>query len=385
MVTLRIVSGQGAGESIEVGREIVVGREGCDLTITDRELSRRHLAVRPADGGVEVEDLDSMNGTFVDGERLQGARRLDHSARLQIGGTELELEIGAPDLAVTRARGAVATLGAEQATRAHGQPAAAAAGAGVAPPPTRVTARPRAGDGRVEAEPSALQAATAGLIMGVVAGLLGVIASVAHPQPDPDDLNVVAFLETITPSSTWNLLHLLILLSVILGAAALVLLYRYYLAVGPGALVGRIAVVVLVVATAVAAVWMLLDGVAMKAIADDWAESTGAEHVADERAAVAIEHFILALFSAWLVLWQGLAYMLFGVALVRDARFPKWLGTMGIVVGTASLVLGLIQFETERDALVTHILVPLVSVFGGLWIPIAMIVWWRGVRARAAV
>ncbi|MGI8631093.1 MAG: hypothetical protein ACR2NA_00885 [Solirubrobacterales bacterium] len=128
--------------------------------------------------------------------------------------------------------------------------------------------------------------------MAVAGGLIGVIGSAAHPQPSPDELNVKAFLDTIVPSDSWVLLHLLILFSLFVGAAALVLL-------------ARVGALVLVAATAMSGAWMLLDGLAMKAIADDWAASTGAAHVADERAAIAIEHFILALFSAWLVFWRA--------------------------------------------------------------------------------
>lgn len=370
-VTLTIASGPGAGESIEVDREIAIGRDGCDLTIADPQLSRRHLVLRPSAIGIEVEDLDSMNGTFVDGERLRGARRLERSARLSLGDTELELEIELAGPAVTRVRERPAPVPAAEPAPPS-EPA---------PPATRIARRPERGAAAPPADPSERQSARVALIMAVAAGLLGVIASVAHPQPDPDDTNVKAFLETIVPSSTWNVLHVLILFSVILGAAALVLLYRS-LATGQGALPARIGVVVLLIATAVAVVWMLLDGIAMKAIASDWDASTGAAHLADERAAVAIEHFILALFSAWLVLWQGLAYVLFGLALQRDARFPSWAGALGMAIGSASFVLGLIQFGTERDALITHVLVPLVSVFGGIWIPLVAILWWR--RARVA-
>lgn len=347
MITLKVT---GSGESIEVRREIVVGRADSDLTISDPELSRHHLAVRPADGGVEVEDLGSMNGTFVDGERLTGARILRKSARLSLGDTELQLELP------------------PEAT----------------PPPTRITRRPQAA--AAGPQPGAARwddraAAKAALIMALAGGILGSFGSAAHPQPSPDDTNTVAFLETIVPSDTWVLLHVLVLFATLIGCAALVLLART-LATGPGAILAWIAAVFIVVATAVATVWMVLDGVAMKAIADDWAVSKGAAHIADERAAVAIEHFILALFSSWLVLWLGIAYVFFGLAYMRDTRFPTWTGIGWTVIGAVSLILGLVQFGTERDALVTHILVPIVSVFGGLWLPLAIFMWWR--RARVA-
>jgi hypothetical protein len=99
--TLRLSSGPGAGQEIEIERELVVGREGCDVTIDDSELSRRHAAFRPAENGVEVEDLGSLNGTFVDGERISGTRVVTLTAKIKLGTSEGSLELAAAD--VTRA------------------------------------------------------------------------------------------------------------------------------------------------------------------------------------------------------------------------------------------------------------------------------------------
>ncbi|HET7557773.1 MAG TPA: FHA domain-containing protein, partial [Rhodanobacteraceae bacterium] len=35
------------------------------------EISRRHARIRPANGGVLVEDLDSANGTYINGKRIR--------------------------------------------------------------------------------------------------------------------------------------------------------------------------------------------------------------------------------------------------------------------------------------------------------------------------
>ena len=37
---------------------------------------RRHARVRPVDGGVEIEDLGSKNGTWVNGAQIDGPTRL---------------------------------------------------------------------------------------------------------------------------------------------------------------------------------------------------------------------------------------------------------------------------------------------------------------------
>ena len=49
---------------------LVLGRDCDGLLLTDSQISRRHLELRPSASGVEVADLASSNGTFVDGRRV---------------------------------------------------------------------------------------------------------------------------------------------------------------------------------------------------------------------------------------------------------------------------------------------------------------------------
>ena len=97
MPFLIVRSGPRSGERIELVGEIVVGRENADLTVHDEEVSRRHLAVRPHEDGVELEDLGSTNGTFVDGARLAAVVVVSSGARVTLGETELEIEVEEPE------------------------------------------------------------------------------------------------------------------------------------------------------------------------------------------------------------------------------------------------------------------------------------------------
>jgi predicted component of type VI protein secretion system len=97
MPFLIVRSGPRSGERIELIGELVVGRENADLTVHDDEVSRRHLAVRPHEDGVELEDLGSTNGTFVDGARLSAVVVVSSGARVTLGETELEIEVEVPE------------------------------------------------------------------------------------------------------------------------------------------------------------------------------------------------------------------------------------------------------------------------------------------------
>jgi pSer/pThr/pTyr-binding forkhead associated (FHA) protein len=73
---------------------LTVGRGGQnDLVLTgDDFASARHARIELRGDGVWVQDLDSTNGTYVNGSRVAGAQRLDHGDVLRVGETDLRVE-----------------------------------------------------------------------------------------------------------------------------------------------------------------------------------------------------------------------------------------------------------------------------------------------------
>jgi serine phosphatase RsbU (regulator of sigma subunit) len=71
-----------------------IGRSSMnDLPISDKMLSRQHARiVKDDDGGLQVEDLGSRNGTFLNGERLAAPQPLKAGDRITLGGVTLKLE-----------------------------------------------------------------------------------------------------------------------------------------------------------------------------------------------------------------------------------------------------------------------------------------------------
>jgi hypothetical protein len=89
---LRLVvrAGFGLGRDLIVDDELAVGRLTTlgGALASDLGISRRHARVlRAADGGFVVEDVDSSNGTFVNGERIVGPHPLRPGDELGIGST----------------------------------------------------------------------------------------------------------------------------------------------------------------------------------------------------------------------------------------------------------------------------------------------------------
>ena len=90
---LRVRTGGVAGETLIVEDELVLGRTSLgEAGGQDAKMSRRHARVFfDPEGQVWVEDLGSMNGTFVNGERLSSTRRVRLGDEIRVGRTSLEL------------------------------------------------------------------------------------------------------------------------------------------------------------------------------------------------------------------------------------------------------------------------------------------------------
>src|SRR3712207_3776312 len=90
---LSIVEGPNSGQELDVAEGAVIGRDpqAASVAIEDPEASRKHASVSASGGGLSIEDLGSTNGTFVNGERVEGTRPLTDGDRIKIGTTVLEV------------------------------------------------------------------------------------------------------------------------------------------------------------------------------------------------------------------------------------------------------------------------------------------------------
>ncbi|HLM87081.1 MAG TPA: ATP-binding cassette domain-containing protein [Solirubrobacteraceae bacterium] len=91
---LRVIDGPEAGSEIPLGRNVAIGRavEGPGNLPGDHELSRSHARiVMLAPGSYALEDLDSTNGTYLNGWRIPSSQLLSTGDRIQLGGTVLQV------------------------------------------------------------------------------------------------------------------------------------------------------------------------------------------------------------------------------------------------------------------------------------------------------
>lgn len=79
--------------------QVTIGRDKtCDIPIPALAVSRRHAIVSRTPAGYAVRDLDSTNGTFVNGQRIKGTVALGETDALSIGPMTFYLNAKATDL-----------------------------------------------------------------------------------------------------------------------------------------------------------------------------------------------------------------------------------------------------------------------------------------------
>jgi transcriptional regulator with GAF, ATPase, and Fis domain len=106
--TLIALFGPKRGVRLDLGESALVGRSSsADLQLIDGKVSREHCRLTVQAEQVFVEDLESQNGTFINGQPIRGRAPLQRNDELAIGDSLFLLD---PDLMVAAARFGEATL-----------------------------------------------------------------------------------------------------------------------------------------------------------------------------------------------------------------------------------------------------------------------------------
>jgi predicted component of type VI protein secretion system len=158
--------------------EIAVGRaaEGVAVRLTERNVSRRHARLVRQKGDVWVEDLGSLLGTRVNGDRIEGKRKLRPGDIVQIGDYDLAvLEDGVEIPSLTPAPEGDAAVFPAEPTVALATAEIRAIAASAAPPEARPGVSPAPPAGRRASAP-ARSPARAIVAAGAIALALGLAA-----------------------------------------------------------------------------------------------------------------------------------------------------------------------------------------------------------------
>ncbi|MEK7468499.1 MAG: FHA domain-containing protein [Planctomycetota bacterium] len=92
MAFLIIESGPDQGRKVDLGGPLIIGRQArIGLSIKDTKASREHARIEPAAGSYVVVDLQSSNGTLLNGRKVE-REFLQAGDRVTIGATVFRFE-----------------------------------------------------------------------------------------------------------------------------------------------------------------------------------------------------------------------------------------------------------------------------------------------------
>jgi pSer/pThr/pTyr-binding forkhead associated (FHA) protein len=93
MASITIRSGPEAGFKLDIKQdEVLIGRSSdCDVSVSDKSVSGRHCAILNNGGRYLLRDLESTNGTRLNGGLVKQAR-LKPGDTIEVGSVELVLE-----------------------------------------------------------------------------------------------------------------------------------------------------------------------------------------------------------------------------------------------------------------------------------------------------
>ncbi|MGH2661228.1 MAG: FHA domain-containing protein [Actinomycetota bacterium] len=91
-LSLEIIEGPDAGRRMEVSGTLEIGRDPrATVVLRDPLISRRHVRLTPGRGVVTIEDLGSLNGTFLNGNQLHGPAEAGAGDQVLVGVSVLQL------------------------------------------------------------------------------------------------------------------------------------------------------------------------------------------------------------------------------------------------------------------------------------------------------
>jgi hypothetical protein len=196
-----------------------------------------------------------------------------------------------------------------------------------------------------------------------------------HPMDaDPNDA-IAAFTE-YAADRWWVASHLMQLAGMTLMVAALLILARQ-LEAASGSVWSRLAAGGAVVSLAVAAALQAVDGIALKAMVESWAAASSTYKEMAFHAALAVRQVEVGLASVSSLLF-GLTAGVYGIALLADHTYPKWMGGLAIVGGVPTMVAGMAIAYTGFSGTAMAINMPASSLLLGWMFAIGVFMWRQG-------
>ena len=174
----------------------------------------------------------------------------------------------------------------------------------------------------------------------IVGSLLGLVGNLIHPATPLGDPQGVA--RVIAANDAWFAIHFGIVIGITLMFGGLIALYHSIRGGLPGAL-ARFGLFAAGVGIAVGLILTILDGVAAKQLADEWASATAETRFIALQNVLTNETMNFALASLFNFIFAGVTFILFGLAVALSDVYPRWLGWVVVAAGLVSIGASLVQ------------------------------------------
>ncbi len=90
MPTLYVLQGPDKGRTYQTpGEPAIIGRSSEHIPLSDDSASRQHAELRPVNGSWLLTDLNSSNGTYLNGQPVLQPTKLEHGDQIKVGSTLL--------------------------------------------------------------------------------------------------------------------------------------------------------------------------------------------------------------------------------------------------------------------------------------------------------
>jgi Domain of unknown function (DUF4386) len=185
----------------------------------------------------------------------------------------------------------------------------------------------------------------------VVGTILGGVGNLVHPVTPMNDPVGVA--RVIADSESWVPVHLAIVIGILLMLGGLIALYHSIRGGVAGAL-ARFGLFAAVAGVTIGLVLVILDGVAAPQLAQEWAAAPPGDQAVALGLVTAGETLNFALASLFNLVFAGVTFILFGLAVALSGVYPRGLGWVVLVAGFGSIGAGLVQAFTGEPTEVSR-------------------------------
>lgn len=200
----------------------------------------------------------------------------------------------------------------------------------------------------------------------MVGAALGLVFNLLHPRGSGIDTSVEE-LELVADSGIWLFDHFMIAWALGFSFLGLVAIARSFTGEA-GESWGRLALGAAIGSIAISVLTVTVDGIAMKEVADNWAEAGRGTDSSAFATADAVANVSLALFTTVIGSLFGFTATVFGIAGLVSDNYPKWLGFAALVAGLVGFVAASIMFLSGPSDFATNILFAISSFLYTVWL-----------------